>query len=202
MGVSNRVLRSAQHADPGRRAPHRKRNPLAPAQSDTAARSDSRPGLHSPAGVLALQRSAGNAAVALSVQRAPLNETYSIELTDDMTRNHVAASEEKARESTKARFFTDKDVDWNTVVKGSPSSVATDVGESDLADGKNGGGDRFYQPIGAAFWQYYAGLKGASGAKVDPATEEQGTVWLKCYEKTLRNNKKIVKVTGIDKVEE
>ena len=133
----------------------------------------------------------------MSVQRKPLSEKYVVELTDDMSWNHVANSEEEARKRTASRFNTDKDVTWNTVVKGTPASVAKAVGESEEEDGQPGEGDRFYQPIDAAYWQYYAGLKGSSGTKVDEADEEHGSVWLKCFEKPLKN-KTIVKVTGID----
>ena len=161
-------------------------------------------GVMSPAALLSLQRLAGNRAVVaqavpMVIQRR-VSDYGEVELTSDMIDNHVAANEATARSKTERRADSDKDVDANTVVKGTPASVATTVGEADDKHYEAGDDNHGWQWVpDVKLWHYDTSVKGGSGYKVDESEEHDGDVQVKLWMKTAGGKKKksFVKVTGV-----
>lgn len=120
-------------------------------------------------------------------------------LSDDMVDNHVANSENEALAKTNARVRT-KDVDSNTVVKGTPTALAAIIGEGD---------DKHYSAQSASYgyqwitdltvWHYDTSTKGSSGYLVGKAKEETADVQFKLLTKS--GNKPLVRVTGINDID-
>lgn len=149
--------------------------------------------------LLQLQRAVGNqAACRMVVQRKVSDHGYVV-LSDDMVANHVAADEKEARAKTNTRVNA-KDVNSNTVIKGTVNELVQIVGEGD---------DKHYEGISDAYglqwianltvWHYETGTKGASGYLIGEADEEKADVQLKLFTKAAP--KPLVRVTGINDVE-
>lgn len=106
---------------------------------------------------------------------------YTVVLSADFVRDHVAANEGEAKAKSIARANLDGRATTNTVIAGSSASVAALIGQQLRANLSNNGKQDILQVDGAIYWQIKMATSGQTNLVTNLDKVDGGSVHVKGY---------------------